>query len=79
MTVLLRMAYRAPPHLPALLSFLSAALRTIDIGIGYAEWAVLLDQPLTLPQAFPLAVIIAGAIWLETLRQCKAAHAVAGR
>lgn len=59
------------------LYFLSAALRTIDVGIGYAVWAgigsvgaaafgsVLLDQPLTLIQAFWLAVIIAGVIWLK--------------
>ncbi|QSZ59710.1 SMR family transporter [Rhizobium sp. ZX09] len=59
------------------LYFLSAALRTIDIGIGYAVWAgigsvgaaaagtVLLDQPLTLMQAFWLAVIIAGVVWLK--------------
>ncbi|WP_285294065.1 DMT family transporter [Aureimonas altamirensis] len=59
------------------LYFLSAALRTIDVGIGYAVWAgigsvgaaaagtVLLDQPLTLMQAFWLAVIIAGVVWLK--------------
>ena len=59
------------------LYFLSAALRTIDVGIGYAVWAgigsvgaaatgtVLLNQPLTLMQAFWLAVIIAGVIWLK--------------
>lgn len=59
------------------LYFLSAALRTIDVGIGYAVWAgigsvgaaalgsVLLDQPLTLIQAFWLAVIIAGVVWLK--------------
>lgn len=59
------------------LYFLSAALRTIDVGIGYAVWAgigsvgaaafgsILLDQPLTLIQAFWLAVIIAGVIWLK--------------
>lgn len=56
---------------------LSAALRTIDVGIGYAVWAgigsvgaavlgsVLLDQPLTAIQAFWLAVIIAGVVWLK--------------
>jgi quaternary ammonium compound-resistance protein SugE len=56
---------------------LSAALRTIDVGIGYAVWAgigsvgaalfggILLDQPLTLIQAFWLAVIIAGVVWLK--------------
>ena len=59
------------------LYFLSAALRTIDVGIGYAVWAgigsvgaaaagtVLLDQPLTLMQAFWLVVIIAGVVWLK--------------
>jgi quaternary ammonium compound-resistance protein SugE len=59
------------------LYFLSAALRTIDVGIGYAVWAgigsvgaaaagtVLLDQPLTLMQAFWLAIIIAGVVWLK--------------
>src|SRR3546814_13134179 len=56
---------------------LSAALRTIDVGIGYAVWAgigsvgaatlgsVLLDPPLTLIQAFWLAVLIAGVVWLK--------------
>ena len=56
---------------------LSVALRTIDVGIGYAVWAgigsvgaavlgsVLLDQPLTAIQAFWLAVIIAGVVWLK--------------
>lgn len=59
------------------LYFLSAALRTIDVGIGYAVWAgigsvgaaafgsVLLDQPLALFQVFWLAVIIAGVVWLK--------------
>jgi len=56
---------------------LSVALRTIDIGIGYAVWAgigaigsavfgsILLDQSLTLIQSIWLAVIIAGVIWLK--------------
>lgn len=56
---------------------LSVALRTIDVGIGYAVWAgigsvgaaifgsVLLDQSLTPVQAFWLAVIIAGVVWLK--------------
>lgn len=56
---------------------LSVALKTIDIGIGYAVWAgigavgsavfgsVLFEQFLTLSQAFWLAVIIAGVIWLK--------------
>ncbi|GHA85954.1 DMT family transporter [Modicisalibacter luteus] len=56
---------------------LSVALKTIDVGIGYAVWAgigavgsavfgsMFLDQSLTLAQAFWLAVIIAGVIWLK--------------
>ncbi|MCK0746267.1 DMT family transporter [Chromohalobacter nigrandesensis] len=56
---------------------LSVALKTIDVGIGYAVWAgigavgsavfgsVLFEQSLTLGQAFWLAVIIAGVIWLK--------------
>lgn len=59
------------------LYFLSAALRTIDVGIGYAVWAgigsvgaaifgsLLLDQPLTVIKAFWLAVIIVGVVWLK--------------
>jgi len=65
------------------LYFLSVALRTIDVGIGYAVWAgigsvgaavfgsVLLDQPLTLAQAFWLAVIIAGVVWLKLADSAK--------
>lgn len=56
---------------------LSVALKTIDVGIGYAVWAgigavgaaafgsVLLDQPLSLAQAFWLTVIIGGVVWLK--------------
>ncbi|MEQ3695317.1 MAG: multidrug efflux SMR transporter [Thalassolituus sp.] len=56
---------------------LSVALKTIDVGIGYAVWAgigavgssvfggLLLDQVLTLEQAFWLAVIIFGVVWLK--------------
>ncbi|WP_129139389.1 DMT family transporter [Modicisalibacter coralii] len=56
---------------------LSVALKTIDVGIGYAVWAgigavgsavfgsFLLDQSLTLTQTIWLAVIIAGVIWLK--------------
>ncbi|UVS78629.1 multidrug efflux SMR transporter [Actinokineospora sp. UTMC 2448] len=56
---------------------LSLALRTIDVGIGYAVWAgigavgaallgpVLLDETLTPAKAFWLAVIIAGVVWLK--------------
>ena len=59
------------------LFFLSVALKKIDVGIGYAVWAgigavgaaafgsVLLDQPLTLIQAFWLAIIIGGVVWLK--------------
>lgn len=65
------------------LYFLSVALRTIDVGIGYAVWAgigavgaavfgsLLLDQPLTLIQAFWLAVIIAGVVWLKLADSAK--------
>ena len=65
------------------LYFLSAALRTIDVGIGYAAWAgigsvgaaafgsILLDQPLTLVQAFWLGVIIAGVVWLKLADSAK--------
>ena len=65
------------------LYFLSAALRTIDVGIGYAVWAgigsvgaaafgsVLLNQPLTLAQAFWLAVIIVGVVWLKLADSAK--------
>lgn len=59
------------------LYFLSVALKTIDVGIGYAVWAgigsigaavfaaVLLDQSLTAIQAAFLAVIIVGVVWLK--------------
>ncbi|MCI0509235.1 quaternary ammonium compound-resistance protein SugE [Chromohalobacter marismortui] len=62
---------------------LSVALKTIDVGIGYAVWAgigavgsaifgsVLFEQPLTLTQAFWLAVIIAGVIWLKLASSAK--------
>lgn len=65
------------------LYFLSAALKTIDVGIGYAVWAgigsvgaaafgsVLLDQPLTLAQGFWLAVIIGGVVWLKLADSAK--------
>lgn len=65
------------------LYFLSAALRTIDVGIGYAVWAgigavgaaalgsVLLDQPLTAIQVFWLAVIIVGVVWLKLADSAK--------
>lgn len=56
---------------------LSLALRTIDVGIGYAVWAgigaagaallgpLLFDETLTPVKAFWLTVIIAGVIWLK--------------
>lgn len=65
------------------LYFLSAALRIIDVGIGYAVWAgigsvgaavfgsLLLDQPLTLVQTVWLAVIIAGVVWLKLADSVK--------
>ncbi|MEN5115112.1 MULTISPECIES: DMT family transporter [Brevundimonas] len=65
------------------LYFLSAALRTIDVGIGYAVWAgigsvgaavfggVLLNQPLTLVQGGWLAVIVAGVVWLKLADSAK--------
>lgn len=68
------------------LYFLSAALRTIDVGIGYAVWAgigsvgaavfgsILLDQPLTLIQAVWLGVIIAGVVWLKLADSLKLAE-----
>ena len=68
------------------LYFLSAALRTIDVGIGYAVWAgigsvgaavfgsILLDQPLTLIQAVWLGVIIAGVVWLKLADSPKLAE-----
>ncbi len=56
---------------------LSIALRSIDVGIGYAVWAgigavgaallgpVLFDESLTAARAFWLAVIIGGVVWLK--------------
>lgn len=56
---------------------LSVALKTIEVGIGYAVWvaigsvgaavfgSVLLQQPLTWSQAFWLAVIICGVVRLK--------------
>lgn len=56
---------------------LSRALRTIDVGLGYAVWAgigavgaailgpVFFDETLTPTRAAWLAVIIAGVIWLK--------------
>lgn len=59
------------------LFFLSVALKTIDVGIGYAVWAgigaigaavfgpVFFDETLTLVKGLWLAVIIAGVVWLK--------------
>lgn len=59
------------------LYFLSAALRTIPVSVGYAVWAgigavgavvfgaLLLQQAVSGVQLFWLAVIIAGVIWLK--------------
>ncbi|MGW6741524.1 DMT family transporter [Streptomyces sp. NPDC055025] len=56
---------------------LSVALRTIDVGIGYAVWAgigsagaallspVFFDEVLTPAQALWLGVIIVGVVWLK--------------
>jgi len=56
---------------------LSVALRTIDVGIGYAVWAgigavgaallgpLFFDEDLTPVRAFWLAVIIAGVVWIK--------------
>ncbi|MFD0267782.1 DMT family transporter [Streptomyces sp. NPDC127106] len=63
---------------------LSTALRTIDVGIGYAVWAgigavgaallgpVFFDEALTGIQAVWLAVIIAGVIWLKLADRSQA-------
>ncbi|MFB8774925.1 DMT family transporter [Streptomyces broussonetiae] len=56
---------------------LSVALRTIDVGIGYAVWAgigsagaallgpVFFDETLTGAKALWLALVIAGVVWLK--------------
>lgn len=56
---------------------LSVALKTIDVGIGYAVWAgigavgaavfgnVLFGESLALIQIFWLVLIIAGVVWLK--------------
>jgi quaternary ammonium compound-resistance protein SugE len=56
---------------------LSVALRTIDLGIGYAVWAgigavgaallgpVFFDETLTPAKACWLAVIVTGVVWLK--------------
>ncbi|MEB3370250.1 DMT family transporter [Saccharopolyspora mangrovi] len=57
--------------------FLSLALLTFDVGIGYAVWAgigaagaallgpLFFDESLTAAKAVWLAVIIAGVVWLK--------------
>lgn len=62
---------------------LSAALKKIDVGIGYAVWAgigavgaaifgsVLFGQTLAPIQVFWLAVIIAGVVWLKLADSAK--------
>jgi quaternary ammonium compound-resistance protein SugE len=58
------------------LFFLSVALKKTDVGIGYAVWTgigatgavlgpVFFDETLTPLNAFWLAVIIAGVVWLK--------------
>ncbi|HYH34775.1 MAG TPA: multidrug efflux SMR transporter [Nocardioides sp.] len=56
---------------------LSVALRSIDVGIGYAVWAgigavgaallgpLFFEETLTPAKAFWLAVIIGGVVWLK--------------
>lgn len=59
------------------LFFLSVALKSIDVGIGYAVWAgigavgaallgpVFFDETMTIAKGFWLAIIIGGVIWLK--------------
>lgn len=67
---------------------LSLALRSIDVGIGYAVWAgigavgaallgpVVFDEALTPVRAGWLAVIIAGVVWLKLADRPEPADAV---
>ncbi|WP_458111295.1 multidrug efflux SMR transporter [Arthrobacter sp. R1-13] len=62
---------------------LSVALKTIDVGIGYAVWAgigavgaallapIFFDEVLTPTRALWLAVIIGGVIWLKLADSAK--------
>lgn len=62
---------------------LSVALKTIDVGIGYAVWAgigaigaavlgpVFFDESLTPARAIWLAVIIGGLVWLKLADSVK--------
>ena len=66
---------------------LSLALRTIDVGIGYAVWAgigtvgaallgpVFFSETLTLVKAFWLTVITIGVVWLKLCDSPKQAQA----
>ncbi|WP_242905714.1 DMT family transporter [Actinomadura terrae] len=70
---------------------LSVALRTIDVGIGYAVWAgigavgaavlgpVFFDESLTLARSLWLGVIIAGVVWLKLADRTDGAAAVDAR
>ncbi|WP_067964412.1 DMT family transporter [Nocardiopsis trehalosi] len=65
---------------------LSVALKTIDVGIGYAVWAgigavgaallgpVFFDETLTPLRALWLAVIIGGVVWLKLADMPKKRH-----
>ncbi|WP_367044719.1 multidrug efflux SMR transporter [Streptomyces sp. Je 1-332] len=68
---------------------LSLALRTIDVGVGYAVWAGIgavgaavlgpffFDETLTAAKGVWLAVIIAGVIWLKLADRTKSPEPVA--
>ncbi|MFI8947719.1 DMT family transporter [Streptomyces sp. NPDC053750] len=69
---------------------LSLALRSIDVGIGYAVWAgigavgaavfgpLFFDETLTVAKGVWLAVIIAGVVWLKLADRTKSPEATAG-
>ncbi|GAA0952285.1 hypothetical protein GCM10009554_55120 [Kribbella koreensis] len=69
---------------------LSVALRTIDMGIGYAVWAgigavgaallgpVFFDETLTPTKAFWLAVIVSGVVWLKLSDRSRPSPDAAG-
>jgi quaternary ammonium compound-resistance protein SugE len=68
---------------------LSLALRTIDVGVGYAVWAgigavgaavfgpLFFDETLTVAKGVWLAVIIAGVVWLKLADRTKPVEASA--
>lgn len=70
---------------------LSVALRSIDVGIGYAVWAgigavgaaalgpVFFAERLTLDKAFWLAVVIAGVVWLKLADRTQSNRSEAAR